>query len=228
MSSVKVGNKFLRMENNFLKERIKDVSWLENGLDKMMDLSNKSVEGKRNFLIPTTAVSATIIAGLFIFMAATRDYDGYFKLLAMWSALLFALHIITSHIYLTALLSLESRGLDDELFLRKNTLRAYREKISNGIIDPNIYSEVLTSVRDKRNKLKYAQKFLRFFSQETCFIIPNILFIIAFVVLFVAFLYRIQGSHDYLFYFRVPGVLELCNQKLSTWGFCFSLPRGVE
>ncbi|MEK7500618.1 MAG: hypothetical protein AAB642_00650 [Patescibacteria group bacterium] len=183
------------MENNFLEERSKDVRYLERELDRVMDLSNKLVEGKRSFLIPTTTVSATIIAGLLIFMTTTDGGDDRFKLLAMIGAILFALSVVISHLYLFILLSLESQKLDHELYMRKTTLEDYKKAINLGITDPNEYSKTLARVENNRNepKSKYLQKYLDFFSKETWFIISNLLFVIAFVWLFVVFLYKIAG-----------------------------------
>lgn len=179
------------MENNFLEERSRDVKWLKSEMNQLMSLSNKLVERKRNFLIPTTAVSATIVAGLLIFMTTIHDDGGYFKLLAMFSAILFVLSVVISHLYLTILLSLESRKLDHELTLRRSTLKRYKENIRDGITDPRIYSEALALVRDERNELKYTYRSLELSSREIWFIISNILFVVAFVGLFVTFLYRI-------------------------------------
>lgn len=177
------------MQNDFLSERVKDkdIKWLERDADHLMSLSNKLVEGKRDFLIPTTAVSATIIAGLLIFMTNTNNYDWRFVI----GAVLFAVTAIFSHTYLTILLSLESRKLDHELNLRKGTLNNYKEKMRQGITDPKIYSGVLALVPDERDKLKYTYKLLEYFSKERFFVFPNLLFIFAFLWLFFAFLCRI-------------------------------------
>lgn len=175
------------MQNEFLRERLKDIELLDVEIDQMMSLSNKLVEGKRNFLISSIAVSVTIIAGLLIFMMTTNNYDRRFIV----GAILFAATVIASHIYLTVLLSLEGLKLDHELNLRKGTLSNYKEKVRQGITDSKIYSEVLAQVPDERNKLKHIYKLLKYFSKEKFFVFPNLLFIFAFLWLFFVFLCRI-------------------------------------
>ena len=175
------------MENSFLNERAEDIGLLETEIGRMMDLSNKIVEQKRTFLISTTSVSTSIIAGLLIFMTATHDYDWRF----IFGAILFVASIIFTHVYLSALFALESRKLDHELDLRKGTLNKYKEAMRQTITDPNIYSQILASIPHERNKLKYTYKLLEFFSKERFFILSNTLFIFAFLWLFFSFLCRI-------------------------------------
>lgn len=175
------------MENDFLSERTRDIKFLEKEIDQIMSLSNKLVEGKRNFLIPTTAVSATIVAGLLIFMTTANDYN--WRL--MVGAILFVVTSIFSHSYLTILLSLESRKLDHELNLRKDTLNSYKEKVGQKVIDPKIYSQILAQASDEHNKLKHTYKLLEYFSKEIFFAFSSSLFIFAFLWLFFAFLCQI-------------------------------------
>lgn len=175
------------MQNDFFSERSKDIELLEKEINQMMSLSNKLVEGKRNFLIPTTAVSATIIAGLLIFMTAIDNYIWSFVV----GAALFVTTIVISHTYLTIILSAESRKLDHELNLLEETLNSYKEKVRQEIIDPKIYSKILARVPNERNKLKYTYKLLEYFSKERFFVFSNILFMFAFLWLFFAFLCQI-------------------------------------
>ena len=172
------------MDDNFLDKRLEDVGWLQSERDKLIELSNKLVEGKRNFLIPTTAVSATIIAGLLIFMTTAANYDWRFVV----GASLFALTASATHMYLTILLSLESHKLDHEVNLLNGTLNGYKEKVRQGATDPAIYSQILTWVPDERKKFEKIYRLLEYLSKEQFFVLSNLLFVTAFLWLFFAFL----------------------------------------
>lgn len=179
------------MENNFINERARDLRRLNEEKDKSTALSHKNIEIKRNFLIATTSVSATIIAGLLIFMTIS-GYNN-FKLFAIIGVAIFAFQILISHLYLTTILSFESVQIDKEYSLQKETIENYKKMISQNIVDAQKYSLIIGKVKEKRNK--FISIFLRFFSHEIWFIIPNALFIFAFLFLFFITLWFILSNY---------------------------------
>lgn len=171
-------------KNNYIGAVEGRFNVLEEGENRTIGLAIKNIDHKRAFLGTAMTISAATIAGLFILLDG-KDFDGYFKLLAMISSFCFAIFIISSSIYLTLILSQESSSLDNSLkFVRKSQID-FVEKIDKGIVS-NIdsYEKHRNEKYDEEAKIKKEIKG----SSEIWFILINILFIFPWFLLLIMLL----------------------------------------
>lgn len=167
-------------EINFIKTLENREKTLEEGEKAMIGLTLKNIEHKRAFLGTLMTIATAVIAGLFILLV-DKNLNSCFNLLAIMSGLGFAVFIISSSIYLTAILAQESLSLDKHLRFIRESKKDFIKKVGTTITDINSYEEYR---KQKYKEEKESKQEVRG-SHEIWFVLINTLFIFSFLLLLI-------------------------------------------
>lgn len=160
-----------------LEDREKD---LEESEVVIMGLIAKNIDHKRAFFGNTMSIAAIIVAGLFIFLASD-NLDNYFVALAQIDGFLFTSFLISSSIYLTYILAMESTQLDKHLKFIQESKKDFIESIGKTIVDIDSYEKFRKQKYHEGKNIKRDIKG----SSEFWFVAINILFIVSFLPLLI-------------------------------------------
>lgn len=148
-------------------------------------LINENVSQKRIFLGTLMTIAAAVIAGLFFLFSKDYISDSCAQLLAKISGLVYALFIVLSSAWLTALLSQESLKLDGRIQFYKRTGKEFMERAGNAIKSEDDFREFLNKKLEESGKIEGRKIFG---DQEWWFVGISSLFILASLPLMVLFL----------------------------------------
>jgi len=166
---------------NMMDENIADITKTESDL---LPILNENVSQKRTFLGTLMTIAAAIIAGLFFMFSKDYIPTGYATFLAKFSGFLYSLFIVSSSIWLTAIMSQEGTKLDKHLDFYKSLREDLYKKVGMAIRSKNDFDAFLKEKLEQSIKLSDKKIFG---AEEYFFWIITGLFIIASVPVMILF-----------------------------------------